>query len=242
MRKIPLYFLFYFLLSGFLVISVASEKNVLEKAILKLDEKILNEEAKKASNNGNLALAGKLYFKLAEYYELKSSGKKSREWKKSEEYLDKSIELLRKASKNNNLVEVHFDLVRALIYRIRHYGGLFDLYQIITKGKEATKEIEKIKKSNPKSYLVELALGIQTLYKPENMEGGILNAIPHFEKAKEAAPDNAEVLYWFGRAYSLEGAKGEDKEKAVTYLKKAIEMNPEDVRYSMELEKISSIK
>ncbi len=215
--------------------------DALDKAILNLDVKTLTAEAEKAQKGGDSALAGKLYFKVAEYYELKSRGKKTSEWKESEKFIEKALEALKKAAVSENATpDIHFELVRALVYRIRHFGGLFDLYKIITNGQAATKEIETLKKIESAKMFAETALGIQTLYKPENMEGGIEKAVPHFEKAKSAAPDNPEVLYWFARAYSLQGAKGEDRAKAVEYLKKAIEMNPEDSRYRMEIEKISS--
>lgn len=241
MKKINIVFTaIAFLLSGFCALSICIADDSIDKAILKLDGKVLTEEAKKADDAGNSALAGKLYFKLAEYYELKAENKKSSQWDESEKILDKAIESLRKAADEKGEYETHFELARALIYRIRHYDGMFDLYQIITKGQETTKEIEVLKKTNPEGALAELALGIQTLHKPENMGGGIAKAIPHFEKAQKTATDNPEVLYWFARAYSLDGAAGRDTGKAVEYLKQAIAMNPEDSRYEMELKKISA--
>ncbi|MBI5374742.1 MAG: hypothetical protein HZA77_04870 [Candidatus Schekmanbacteria bacterium] len=249
LRLLPLLMLSLSILTGLFLlcpVETSAENAIssnLDEAIFTLDAPKLKAEAEKlkgVTNPEGVAELGKIYFKLAEYYELKSPDNKGADWDESELYVNLALETLRKAgSFEKATFDTHFYLMRTLIYRVRHYGGgMLDVMKIMPLTSEATKEVETMAKLEPGNPLISLARGIQALYKPEFVGGGIAPSVAELEKALKSSPDNSEILYWLGRAYSYTGAKGRDSQKAKEYLEKAMQVNPKDNRFKMELQKI----
>lgn len=179
-------------------------------------------------------LLGKLYFLMAEYFELKSENGEGKNWNLSENYIDKSLIAFDNSIKDNGkYFDSHFYKALTLVNKIRHLS-VWSLPKVISTGKENVKEKEilaVLDKENPKRYLAE---GVSLLFMPVSRGGGPEKAIPLMEKAVKINPQYGEAYYWIGKAYSIE----KDSQKARELIKKAIELSPNNNKYKLLLSRI----
>jgi len=101
---------------------------------------------------GNFLL-GKLYFLMAESFELKSENEEGKKWNLSENYTDKSLIAFDNSIKQNGkYFNSHFYKALALVNKICHFS-VWSLPKLISTGKENVKEKEilaALDKENPK--------------------------------------------------------------------------------------------
>ncbi|OGL45200.1 MAG: hypothetical protein A2W05_07710 [Candidatus Schekmanbacteria bacterium RBG_16_38_10] len=216
------------------------EKKIDELSLSGNIEQMKNLEAnlssliiKEPTNYMGNFLLGKLYFLMAEYFELKSENGKGKNWDLSENYTDKSLIAFDNSIKENEkYFDSHFYKALALVNKIRHLS-IWNLAKIISAGKENSKEKEAmlaLDKNNPKRFLAE---GISKLFMPVFRGGGPEKAIPLMEKAIKTNPQYDEAYYWLARAYNMK----KDLQKAREFSQKAVELSPNNNKYKLFLSK-----
>jgi len=166
------------------------------------------------------------------WYDLPKYAENEDLWKKGEELINKSLDLIKKADKlspDSPKVLPYYSLI---IYRkIRHCSMLSALPHMKSL-LDINKKTLEIGKDNPTAVL---AFAIKELGRSPKMGGNPRNAINYFKKVLELDPNHAEGHFWFGRFYMHPDIKSQPK-LASPYFEKAASLNPRNWLYKATAE------